>query len=666
MIFAKNFVPLRMFFSIVITTYNAESFLVEALNSLKNQTFQDFECIITDDFSTDKTLEICKQWLSENPNFQTRTKIIESTENTGVSANTNRGLKAASCEWIQVLSADDTFPKGSLEKAHKFILENPDCTVFQGIAAIYNDDFSAHNFDKFVSQDLRKSDFFTLSAEQQYQQLLRHNRIIATAVFYKKSAVEHVGFCDENIPMIDDWPLWLKLTRNGYKFYFLNDIVVNYRIHKQAVSKKNKGLFFSEIHLRNRPIYEQYVFPNLPFFERYFCQFKYAFKRILLLHFNSEKNWFARSVLAVLRFFKRRVFRIKSDFSTKNPKHIAVFVPNFEINGPMTVCANYTNVLIKHGYSVDVVVANSKGFGKDIFPKQATIVNLGDVRVRHSIGKLRRYLKKTPVSTLICFGDLSSFAGLLATFGLRKQLNLVVSQHGFTADFDEQDLGFLGKIIPFFRRKFYPLANRIIAISNGVFEDLKKRKTPAEKISIVPNFIDKNHIEELAKQPISQELPKDYILFVGRLARVKNIQLLIDAMEFLDENLHLVVVGAGLKPAPTNRVHFIGEISNVLPIIKNAKTVAIPSFSETLSMVAIEAATLGKTVVHTPNSGCMEIFGTDGSYCSKTFDDPKAFAETLKKALENPINTDILDEKIRRFEEASVWPLLEKVVSNSC
>ena len=587
-----------MFFSIVITTYNAEPFLVEALNSLKNQTFQDFECIITDDFSTDKTIEICKQWLSENPEFQTRTKIIESPENTGVSANVNRGLKATSCEWIQVLSADDAFPKDSLEKAHKFILENPDCAIFQGVASVYNTYFSPQNFLEYRTENHYTTNFFSLSAKQQHHQLLQRCNVVAPAVFYKKSLVEQVGFCDENERLIDDWPLWQKITKAGFKFYFLNEVLINYRIHTESVSYKIFGA-----------------------------------KRMPL---------------------------------ARNPKHIAVFLQNYELAGIGVVCANYVNLLIKNGYSVDVVIASEKGEGRSLFPKQANIVNLGNIRVRYSIGKLRKYLKKTPVSTLICFGDLPNFAGLFATFGLRKRLNVVLSQHGFTTDLDVQNLGFLGKLTPFLKRKFYPLANRIIAVSTGVFEDLKTLKIPAEKISIVPNFIDKNHIQELAKQPISQELPKDYILFVGRLVRVKNIDLLIQAMDFVDENIHLVVVGAGLKPAPTNRIHFLGEISNVLPIIKNAKTIAIPSFSETLSMVAIEATALGKTVVHTPNSGCMEIFGTDGSYCSKTFDDPKEFAKHLKKALENPINADVLNEKISRFEETNVWPLLEKVVSDSC
>jgi len=159
-------------FSIVITTYNAEKFLVEALDSLKNQTFQDFECIITDDCSTDRTLEICKTWLSENPEFQHRTKIIESSINTGVSANVNRGLKAASSEWIQVLSADDALLETALEKVHRFVVNNPNVSILQGIAATYNDDFSEENFIEHISENRKTSNFFNLSTQQQHSFLL--------------------------------------------------------------------------------------------------------------------------------------------------------------------------------------------------------------------------------------------------------------------------------------------------------------------------------------------------------------------------------------------------------------------------------------------------------------------------------------------------------------
>jgi len=303
-----------MFFSIVITTYNAEKFLIDALNSLKNQTFQDFECIITDDFSTDKTLDVCKQWLSENPKFQARTQIIEHPENTGVSANTNRGLKAASCEWIQVLSADDMFPKDSLEKAHTFILEHPECSIFQGVAAVYRNHFNEQNFLRYRVENFKKTNFLALSAEKQYQQLLYCCSVVSPAVFYKKTIVEEVGFCDETIPLIDDWPLWLKITKAGYKFYFLNEVLINYRLHEHSLSNENQGVFVSDLHRKNRPVFKRYIFPNISPFKVVSHNFTYVFKEVLFRFFNSEKNRFSKAVLLVLRFFKRKVFKINTAF----------------------------------------------------------------------------------------------------------------------------------------------------------------------------------------------------------------------------------------------------------------------------------------------------------------------------------------------------------------
>jgi glycosyltransferase involved in cell wall biosynthesis len=143
-------------------------------------------------------------------------------------------------------------------------------------------------------------------------------------------------------------------------------------------------------------------------------------------------------------------------------------------------------------------------------------------------------------------------------------------------------------------------------------------------------------------------------------------------MTFLENDLHLVIVGNGSeyqylsdlvkKLNLENCVHFLDVMPNVLPILKNAKIVAIPSFSESFSLVALESAVLGKTVAHTPNSGCLEIFGTNGSYCSVNFDDSKDFGNTIRKALEKPIDSAILDEKTCRFDESNIWPFLEKIL----
>ncbi|MCL2413031.1 MAG: glycosyltransferase, partial [Bacteroidales bacterium] len=269
-------------------------------------------CIITDDFSTDQTREICKTWLSKNPNFQTRTKLIESDVNTGVSANTNRGLKVASNEWIHVLSADDVLPENSLEKAHEFIVENPNISIFQGIASVYNNDFSESNWIGDLSENYKTSNFFDLSAEQQYKKLLRHCHVVAPAVFFRKNSVELVGFCDEDIPMVDDWPLWLKLTKQGYKIYFFNQTVVKYRQHKQSIVNENRGFLTDDLHRKNRPVYRKYIAPNIGFFEKIIYHINYVFKDILYRFFNSRNNPIAIFMLFVWRLFKQPSLRKNS------------------------------------------------------------------------------------------------------------------------------------------------------------------------------------------------------------------------------------------------------------------------------------------------------------------------------------------------------------------
>ena len=293
-----------MFFSVIITTYNAENFLVDALNSLKNQTFQDFELIITDDDSTDQTLDICRKWLAENSDFHARSKIIESPINTGISANVNRGLKAASGEWIHVLSGDDVLIENALENVRKFVEENPNISIFQGVSAVYSNDFSESNLIGTLSENYKTSDFFNLSANEQYRLLLDHCHVVAPAVFYKKSSVESVGFCDESIPMIDDWPLFLNFTKHGYKFYFLNQILVKYRQHNQSIVNENKGLLVDDLHRKTRPVYRIYIAPNIGFFKKIKYYSNYIFKEILYRFFNSKNNPIAVSMLFIWRLFK--------------------------------------------------------------------------------------------------------------------------------------------------------------------------------------------------------------------------------------------------------------------------------------------------------------------------------------------------------------------------
>ncbi|MDR0436839.1 MAG: hypothetical protein LBH22_00905, partial [Bacteroidales bacterium] len=231
-----------------------------------------------------------------------------------VSENTNRGLKVASGEWIHVLSGDDALVEHALEKAYDFVNAHPGISIFQGVAALYNDDFSESNFIGNLSENYKTSDFFNRSANKQYRMLLDFCHVVAPAVFFKKNSIESVGFCDENIPMIDDWPLFLKATKHGYKFYFFNQVLVNYRQHKTSIANENKGLLLTDIHRKCRPVYRNYIAPNIGIFKKIQYHSTYMCKDILYRFFNSKNNPIAVSTLFVWRLFKKPSL-------AKNSKH---------------------------------------------------------------------------------------------------------------------------------------------------------------------------------------------------------------------------------------------------------------------------------------------------------------------------------------------------------
>ena len=93
--------------SISVITYNSSKYVIETLDSAKAQTYQNIELIISDDCSTDNTVEICKNWINDNKERFVRTELITVKKNTGISPNCNRANNAANGEWIKEIAGDE-------------------------------------------------------------------------------------------------------------------------------------------------------------------------------------------------------------------------------------------------------------------------------------------------------------------------------------------------------------------------------------------------------------------------------------------------------------------------------------------------------------------------------------------------------------------------------
>ncbi len=115
--------------SIVVITYNSSKFVLETLESIRKQTYQNIELIISDDCSKDSTIDICRNWIEKNKNRFVKAELITVERNTGIAPNANRGLKVAKGEWIKFIAGDDMLISNCIDELILFIQKNDNLPI---------------------------------------------------------------------------------------------------------------------------------------------------------------------------------------------------------------------------------------------------------------------------------------------------------------------------------------------------------------------------------------------------------------------------------------------------------------------------------------------------------------------------------------------------------
>ncbi len=214
--------------SVSVITYNSSHTILETLESIKAQTYQTLELIISDDCSTDNTIDICREWIAKNGNRFVRTEILESPSNTGISANCNRAEDVCTGEWEKLLAGDDLLLPECIETYMKHVAGRHDLPcIFSRVQC-----FSAIDGKEIKNYESFNYHFFNFSREEQLNHLIYEwNCIPAASVFFNLHLMRRLGIRnDERIPMLEDWPKWINILNAGYKLEFLNEELVKYRV----------------------------------------------------------------------------------------------------------------------------------------------------------------------------------------------------------------------------------------------------------------------------------------------------------------------------------------------------------------------------------------------------------------------------------------------------
>ena len=212
-------------FSVVIPAYNASKFIKNALDSVRTQTFSDYEIIVVNDGSIDDTLKVIKDYFSKFPIL--KHKIINQ-QNKGIGAARNAGIKVAEGEYIAFLDADDRWFREKLATVKKFFDENSDLDL------VCHDEFLVKNGK--VIKTLRYGPYNT------YRDLLfRGNCISTSATVVKRQKILKAGLFSENLDFngVEDYELWLRLSKLC-KMAYLHKVLGEYNVHAAGITSNIK------------------------------------------------------------------------------------------------------------------------------------------------------------------------------------------------------------------------------------------------------------------------------------------------------------------------------------------------------------------------------------------------------------------------------------------
>lgn len=221
--------------SIPVITYNSSLTIVETLDSIYALTYPDIELIISDDCSKDSTVELCKRWIETHKNRFIRTDIITMENNTGVSGNQNRAIEQCRGEYALPVAGDDMLYPNSVDEGLKYMSSHPDVPVVFGKMEGFGR--YQEEVDEYMNRCFDYS-FFDLSSEEQYHRLVfKGNCIPAPASFYNLELVRKLQIRnDERIPMVEDYPKWMSITKRGIRLQFVDKVLVRYRLSENSIS----------------------------------------------------------------------------------------------------------------------------------------------------------------------------------------------------------------------------------------------------------------------------------------------------------------------------------------------------------------------------------------------------------------------------------------------
>ncbi len=231
--------------SIIVPCYNQGLYIAETLNSVLQQCFLDWECVIMDDGSTDNSAEIIQSFCDKDSRF-----VYFKQNNSGVCITRNNAIKHSRGKYILPLDADDIIEPDYLEMAVNVFENKTDVKVVNCLA----DQFGEHCGSWFLP-------------EYSFNELLWNNTLICASMFRRSDFDKTIGY-NPNMEMgCEDWDFWLSLLGPNDVVYRIGEVLFHYRVRlvsRSTDAAKAHKLIYRQIVRNHMDYYEEYIDNLIP------------------------------------------------------------------------------------------------------------------------------------------------------------------------------------------------------------------------------------------------------------------------------------------------------------------------------------------------------------------------------------------------------------------
>lgn len=226
--------------SVCVITYNSSKYVLETLESIYNQTYDNIELIISDDCSSDDTVIKVEAWIANNGKRFKNTKIISTKHNSGVAANLNRAIKESQGFWVKSIAGDDILTEDAISQFIQFANLNKECRICVCKLKCFGNDIAYRDEVQECVDNFWQLTKDTFLNGNQYAESLKHHFILGPALFYERNLAEEIGFFDERFPFCEEFPFENKILAR-VPIFACENVLVKYRTSDYSLSgKRNK------------------------------------------------------------------------------------------------------------------------------------------------------------------------------------------------------------------------------------------------------------------------------------------------------------------------------------------------------------------------------------------------------------------------------------------